>query len=210
MIAMNKALLISLCLAGSSAYSSQDIVIGSTTTIAETSVLDEIEESAARANWQEALNTEPSTWGGFQSGRLPIAKKNVVRQHKPYYTLDTDIKDQMGQVIYPKGFTFNPMAYVRLPSRIFIVGDKPVYKDWLLEHAEAFDMVLTAGGDPMALGAKYGRPIFILEPKMRDRLGVKVVPSIISQQGDALQIKEMVLEQTDPTDIEQRRAQHAG
>jgi len=185
-----------------------EIVIGSTVAIAEVSILEEIHQSAAGVNLQDVIS-DASEWSGFKSERLPLATKNSVRLHRPMYTLERDITDQHGQIIYPKGYTFNPMSYITLPSKVIVVGDDASFGDWLAAHAGSFDMVLTAGGDPLKLGKTYDRTVFILEPKMRERLGVRVVPSIVSQKGDALQIKEMVLEAGSAKPVSRQASQRA-
>lgn len=202
-----QAVLVCASILSNVAHANPEIVIGNTIAIVEPDVLVEIQSRASQVDWESAFDSDPETWSGFSSDKLPSAEQDVVRLHQPLYTLDQDITDQHGQVIYPKGFTFNPMSYVKLPSNIIVIGDKPEYDEWLTEHAGAFDMVLTAGGDPMKLGERYGRPIFILEPRMRERLGVNVVPSIITQKGDSLQIKEMVLESENKRTNAQQRVQ---
>ena len=123
------------------------------------------------------------------------------RWHRPHYVLEQDIADHNGRVLYPKGYAFNPLAYIQLPSRIVVIGDSPDYIAWLKQHAHPLDMVLTAGGDQMALSERYGRPVFLLEPTLRERLAVQVVPSIVQQKGDALSIQELMFhEQTQGTE----------
>jgi conjugal transfer pilus assembly protein TraU len=189
------------------ALANPEIVIGDTVTIAEVSVLTEIEQSAARADWQSMVSA-PDKWSGFRSSRLPMAQENAVRIHRPFYTLDHDISDQHGRIIYPRGYTFNPLAHVRLPSRILVVGHAPRYGNWLAQHAQSLDMILTAGGDPMALAEQYQRPVFILEPALRERLGVTVVPSIVEQQADAFHITESLLDHPDNSQLIEQAGTH--
>jgi hypothetical protein len=171
----------------------EPVVIGNTFDIAEPDVLEEIKARASTANLQDLAKKNPGEWSGFQSGALPPTQEARTRWHRPHYVLEQEIADHTGRVLYPKGYAFNPLAYFQLPSRIVVIGDSPDYIAWLRQHAHPLDMVLTAGGDPMALSERYGRPVFLLEPTLRERLAVQVVPSIVQQKGDALSIQELVL-----------------
>lgn len=42
---------------------------------------------------------------------LPVATTNRMRDIALNWTLDFDIKDQNGEILYPKGYRFNPAAY---------------------------------------------------------------------------------------------------
>ena len=98
-----------------------------------------------------------------------------------------------GRVLYPKGFTFNPLTYVSLPQRLVIVHASEL--DWALKTAAPTDWILLAAGtgsrpDPIALGEKVGRPLFILEERVKDRLGLTVAPVIVAQVGQHLVLTE--------------------
>ena len=42
------------------------------------------------------------------------------------YTLDRDIADEKGNVVYPKGYTFNPLDYITYPGTLVILdGNSP-------------------------------------------------------------------------------------
>lgn len=173
-----------------------ELVVGDTYPISEPDLLVEIQEKSKRANWQELFNTDPDSWSGLSGIReLPSVVYEQTRYHTPIYTLDKDIRDHEGQIIYPKGYTFNPLEYISLPSRLIIIGESEDYIGWLKNNAEPFDMVLTAGGNPMKLSEKYGKPVFLLEESLRYRLDVRVIPSVIEQTGTTLKIDEYVLNQ---------------
>ena len=45
--------------------------------------------------------------------------------------------------------------------------------------------------DPIALGEKAERPLFLLEERVKQRLGLTVAPVIVSQQGQKLVLDEV-------------------
>src|SRR3546814_1493000 len=60
--------------------------------------------------------------------------------------------------------------------------------NWALGHTRASDWILLAGGgpevtDPIALGEKVARPLFILEERVKERLDLRVAPVIVAQVG---------------------------
>jgi conjugal transfer pilus assembly protein TraW len=176
----------------------QTATIGRTWPIAEPDALAEIEARAARqpANIAERFGSRES-WSAMQSAALGIARTDRHRTIVPFHTLDFDIRLPGGKLLYPKGYTFNPLAYVSLPQRLIVVHPRDL--DWALASARPIDWILLAGGekvasDPIALGEKVGRPLFILEQRIKDRLGLTAAPVIIEQVGQKLELSEFAIE----------------
>ncbi|WP_220129796.1 conjugal transfer protein TraW [Sphingomonas chungangi] len=167
--------------------------IGRTWPIAEPDALSEIEGKVASLPPMTSRFGPRSDWTAMRSAALGVARRNAVRTVVPFYTLGDDIRLPDGRVLYPKGFTFNPLTYVRLPQRLIVVHAGEV--GWALDEARPTDWILLASGsspspDPIALSQKVGRPIFILEDAVRQRLGLTVAPVIISQAGTKLVLDE--------------------
>ncbi|MGK4422263.1 TraU family protein, partial [Klebsiella pneumoniae] len=86
--------------------------------------------------------------------------------------------------LYPKGYSFNPLAYVTLPQHLVVVFPRDLA--WALKTARLTDFILLTAGsarddDAITLSERTGRPIFILEERIKDRLGLTVAPVIIAQ-----------------------------
>ena len=99
-----------------------------------------------------------------------------------------------GRVLYPKGFTFNPLTYVSLPQRLVIVTPRDL--PWALDHAALTDFILLASGiagdaDAITLGERHGRALFILEDRVKERLGLTHAPVIVRQMGQRLELQEV-------------------
>jgi conjugal transfer pilus assembly protein TraW len=170
--------------------------IGRTWPIAEPDALTEIEGKAAKLPSLAGHFGPRSGWSAMRSAALGVAKESRVRDVVPFYTLDADIRLPDGRLLYPKGFTFNPLAYVHLAQRLIIVHPRDLA--WALAQARPTDWILLAADgqaqvDPLALSQKVGRPLFILEAQVKDRLGLTVAPVIISQVDQKLELKEFQL-----------------
>lgn len=163
--------------------------IGRTWAISEPDALTEIETRAARSPSMPHAVGPRSQWTAMHAASLGVTAINRIRSIVPFYTLDQDIRLADGRLLYPKGFTFNPLRYVRLAERLFVVA--PADLSWALGASGPGDYILLTGGDPVALGEKTGRPLFLLEPTVKDRLGLTVAPVIVRQVGQKLELSEI-------------------
>lgn len=167
--------------------------VGATYSIEEKDAQQEMKERAGMVNWRKLFSGDPDHWSGWRSLSLPAAKLARKRFYKPLYTLAFDIPDKNGRILYPKGFRFNPLSYVTFPLRVVVIGGGKRHLAWAKTMLLPNDMVITAGGDPRALGEALGRPVFLFDPRMKERLGLATVPSVVQQQGDSLMIQEFVV-----------------
>jgi conjugal transfer pilus assembly protein TraW len=188
------------CALVTAASHAQTSVIGRTWPIAEPDALEEIEARTQKLPPNMASRFGPrENWSAMKAAPLAVAQVNRVRSVVPFYTLDFDVKLPDGKLLYPKGFTFNPLTYVSLPQRLVVV--RPEDLGWALRTASPSDWILLAasaraGADPIALGQKVGRSLFILEERVKDRLGLEVAPVIVSQVGQKLELTEVKLNRT--------------
>nr|WP_257557041.1 conjugal transfer protein TraW [Sphingobium sp. CFD-2] len=172
--------------------------IGRTWPIAEPDAMAEIEAAAAKQPADIAPRFGPrSQWSALKAAPLGVAEKDRVRSVVPFYTLDQEIRLPDGKLLYPKGFTFNPLTYVSLPQRLIIVHPRDL--GWALKTAALTDwIILTADGDAkddaLSLGEKHGRALFILEERVKERLGLTVAPVIVRQSGQKFELTEVRLE----------------
>ncbi|WP_157220928.1 conjugal transfer protein TraW [Flavisphingomonas formosensis] len=171
--------------------------IGRTWPIVEPDALAEIEAKVATLPRNLGPKFGPrSRWSAMKSASLAPAMATRRRSVVPFYTLDMDVTLPDGRVLYPKGFTFNPLTYVSLPQQLVIVHAAEL--GWALKTAAPTDWILLAANigpaaDPIALREKVGRPLFILEERVKDRLGLTVAPVIVRQVGQKLELTEIRL-----------------
>jgi conjugal transfer pilus assembly protein TraW len=125
----------------------------------------------------------------MQAASLGITTQARTRSVVPFYTLDFDVKLPDGTMLYPKGYTFNPLTYVSLPQRLVVVHPRDL--GWAIRTARPTDFILLTAGDALALGERVGRPLFILEERVKDRLGLTVAPVVVAQAGQRLLLTEV-------------------
>jgi len=185
----------------------QTAAIGRTWAIAEPDALSEIEARVAQQPKSIAGRFGPrEKWSAMQSAALGVARANRKRSVVPFHTLDFEVRLDDGKLLYPKGYTFNPLTYVSMPQRLIVVHSRDL--NWALGHARASDWILLAGGgpevtDPIALGEKVARPLFILEERVKERLDLRVAPVIVAQVGQKLELSEFALERKGPAPASQ-------
>lgn len=174
--------------------------IGRTWPITEPDALAEIEARTAKLPPDMRSKYGPrSTWSAMRAATLAPATRSQIRSVVPFYTLDTEIRLPSGELLYPKGYSFNPLSYVTLPQRLVVVHPRDL--GWALKTARLTDFILLAAGsarddDAITLSERTGRAIFILEARVKDRLSLTVAPVIIAQVGQKLELTEVRLERT--------------
>jgi conjugal transfer pilus assembly protein TraW len=175
--------------------------IGRTWPIAEPDALSEIESRAAHVPDMKAAFGPRERWSAMKPAALGIARVDRRRTVVPFYTLDQDIRLPGGKLLYAKGYSFNPLAYVALPQRLIVV--QPSDLAWALRTARPADFILLAAGgfsqvgdthaDAITLGERHGRALFLLEERVKARLGLTVAPVIVAQAGQKLVLTEVVM-----------------
>lgn len=167
----------------------ESVGIGQVYDIAEPDAYEQIMDKVKTTDWEKELSKEQDDWSVFQGVELPIAQENKRFSYVPWYTTEFSIKNpKTNQVMYPKGFTFNPLAYAFMPNRIIVINKYQA--DWAMAHKKPTDMIIVTHGNVLKLKEKYGQDFFILDKKTKDRIGVKAVPSIITQVKQRFVISE--------------------
>lgn len=163
---------------------------GVTYEISEIDALDEIASRAEAADVEKVVSDHPrANWGVWNGFELPVATKDSTRTFVPWYSLEMDIPGPKGSVLYPKGFTFNPLNHIKMPYRVVAIKIaqwdvvKPLLKD--------SDIVIADKGDVVEAGNNFGRHIYIMSEQLANRFGIQNVPSIVEQVDDKLLITEI-------------------
>src|SRR3546814_14591249 len=99
---------------------------------------------------------------------LGVTRANRKRSVVPFHTLDFEVRLDDGKLLYPNGYTFNPLTYVSMPQRLIVVHSRDLH--WALGHARESDWRLLAGvcpemTDPTALAETFAGLLFILQER---------------------------------------------
>lgn len=159
---------------------------GTTYEIIEPDTLKEIEQKASQFNWQ-GIKDNPNIEQKWVS--LPIAKQNQTYRHTIITTLPFEVKDNKGNIIYPKGYQFNPLDYTTLPSRLVVIANA-CHLQAIKPSVSNSDIILIANNEPISFIKDHSRRAFILTPQAAKQLSVKQIPATINQVGNQLQINE--------------------
>lgn len=192
-------LLVASVLVAASAHAATS-TIGRTWPIAEPDALAEIEARTAKLPSDMRGKYGPrSSWSAMKAASLASVTTSRTRSVVPFYTLDTEIRLPTGELLYPRGYSFNPLSFVTLPQRLVVVHPRDL--GWALKTARLTDFILLAAGsakddDAITLSERTGRAIFILEERVKDRLNLTVAPVIVAQVGQKLELTEVRLERT--------------
>lgn len=164
--------------------------IGRVWPIAEPDALAEIEAKVATLPKDMSRQFGPrSRWSAMRAASLGVALDDRTRSVVPFHTLEFDIKLPDGKLIYPKGYSFNPLTYVKLPQRLVILHPRDL--GWALRTARQSDFLIVTAGDAIELSERTGRAIYILEERVKQRLGLTVAPVIVAQSGHRLILTEV-------------------
>lgn len=173
-------------------------VVGETYPIVEPDILVELKKQAFQKQpTREEILQRIKTYQPHNIQRLPRAKKNRTFQVDMTYTFEKDVVDGNGKIIYPRGYTFNPLDYFSLPGGMVVIdGADPEQLNWFkgsqyFENHQA--RLLLTGGYAYDLVEQFKRPVFYLTDTIAKRLQLVVLPSVVVQQGKKLQVREVYI-----------------
>ena len=113
------------------------------------------------------------------------------------YTNPNDIYDNKGDIIYPKGLKFNPLDYQTIHYQIIVInGNSKEELDWLIKNNYTDNikyMILLSDGNYKEVGEKIKQPVFYAMPKITEKFNLEHTPSIITQIGNKMEVKEICL-----------------
>jgi len=177
----------------STAWGSSSLTIGRVYDIVEQDALEEIKAKAEQTDWKKAMSKPRSEWSAYRYAPVTAAVENLKREYVPYHTVEHPVHSASGELIYPVGYQFNPLDYVTMPRRLVVI--RPEHGEWASSNIKATDLVLLSGSDNEKLSKRLERPVFILDKRTRDRLDVRVAPSVIEQSGSVFIITEHAVEE---------------
>lgn len=174
------------CMLLTFSVSSKEVVTsGGSFNISEKDALDELMDRVAKADPKEIFKTDRDKWSIWHGTPLPRTQKLSKTRFIPWYTQPRDVTGPNG-IIYPKGFVFNPLEYAQTHQRYFFFKLDQI--DALKSKFRASDVLIADSGDVVEAGVKHKLDIYMIEPEMTERMGVKTVPSIIQQKGKYFEI----------------------
>lgn len=132
-------------------------------------------------------------------GLVPLQPATQDRVFYPdlQYTLQADIVDNNGNVLYKKGYTFNPADYVKLHYAMIVIDGKSKREIEWLKKSDYLNSIayriLLSDGSYYEMMKELGQEVFYLMPEIRKKFQVQKTPSIIKQVGNKIEVKELCL-----------------
>ncbi len=179
--------------------------IGTTYPIKEKDALVEIREKAGmlkqsriKADLQKAVRDyRPRDSQGATA--LKTARQERVFTVDLTHTLEFDIPDGKGGILYPKGYRFNPLDYVNYPRTFVVInGAETRQVEWFRSSPYLKDLNVTLlinGGSYRDLIRMLKRPVFYATAPIIEKFRLQAVPSVIVQKGRLMEVREIAVEQ---------------
>ena len=196
----SEVLILALLLAGVSPAGAGEIVrlepVGPISAVIETGLGDALRQRAVSVD-VEQLRSAQAHYQPANLQALPRATKDTTTRVDLTHTLEQDLVDTQGTILYPAGFTFNPMRYVSLSGALVVIdGSDPEQVAWFKGSpygANRRALLLLSGGLAAALRDELRRPVAYLTEDIAQRLQLRAVPSVVVERDNQLEIREVSL-----------------
>jgi conjugal transfer pilus assembly protein TraW len=173
--------------------------IGRTYPIVE---LDLVEEITAAIDYEKLARIMAEQRRNYQAKdihALLTAKRDRTFLVDMTYTLDHDIVDENGQIMYPRGLTWNPLDYVSLQGPLVVINSEDEKQvEWFLKspyNKNRQIKLLISGGFAAPLIKQLDRPVFYLTKTIADRLQLAAAPCVITQNGKKMMVQEIKIDE---------------
>lgn len=181
--------------------------IGPTYDIAEPHLLADIERRLREKQLSGELQRlmDEARARSVAAARSPAAVTGVAAARTartfyvdPTYTLDRNVVDAQGRVLFAAGTRKNPLDVVSLSRRLlFFDGRDPRQvlraRELMAAGGSPIKPILT-GGSYLDLMKAWRSPVYYdQQGVLVRRLGIRQVPALVSQEGSRLRIDEMVV-----------------
>ena len=170
--------------------------VGPTSAVVETDLGEELRQRAVRGDVAQLRHAQ-AHYQPANLHALPRAEKDTTTVVDLTHTLEQDVQDANGQVLYPAGFTFNPLRYVFLSGALVVIdGSDPEQVAWFKGSPYGSNrraLLLLSGGVAAALRDELRRPVAYLTEDIARRLQLRAVPSVVVERDNQLVIREVSL-----------------
>jgi conjugal transfer pilus assembly protein TraW len=114
----------------------------------------------------------------------------------PTWTVDRDIRNAEGSLLFARGLKVNPLDHVSLSRKLVFFDGRDSRQVSLaqrnLEGPSGKSKLILVAGEPLKLMRSWKRPVFYDQGGVLVRkLGIRQVPAIVSQDGKRLRIDEV-------------------
>ena len=198
----SEALILALLLAWQTPARAGEIVrlepVGPTSAVVETDLAEALRQRAVSID-VEQLRSAQAHYQPANLQALPRAEKDTTTRVDLTHTLEQDLVDAQGSILYPASFTFNPLQYVSLSGALVVIdGSDPEQVAWFKDSpygANHRALLLLSGGLAATLRDELDRPVAYLTEDIAQRLQLRAVPSVVMEQDQHLTVREVRIDE---------------
>jgi len=147
--------------------------------------------------FDEAKDSAQATARRPQGVRLPRAQEHRTTEFNPRLTLDADLLDDKGQIIYPAGTVVNPLEIRPLTKTLcFIDGDDQEQVQWMKTYCidDVRNKLILVNGDIQDVSKQIDRRLYFDQRSfLVQKFSIAALPAAIRQHGEALYVQEFPL-----------------
>ncbi len=172
--------------------------VGKTYPIAERDALSELEDRARRIDTKKMLTkVRPEKYRPENLKHLPRASKTRSYLVDMSYTVQEDIPDGKGGILYPRGYTFNPLSYMPFRKTLVVIdGNDRLQVEWFAGSRYKSDpavMLLLTDGASGDVQRRVRRPVFYATEPIVNRFRLSAVPSVVRAKGTNMEVEEIAV-----------------
>jgi conjugal transfer pilus assembly protein TraW len=181
------------------AYGKNLGTIGMTYPIVESDLVEEIKASIDYEKLAKVMEEHRQSYKAKDIYALPTVKRDRTFFVDMTYTLDHDIANENGEIMYQRGFTWNPLDYVSLPSGLVVINSEDRKQvEWFEKspyNRNRQIKLLISAGFAAPLIKQLDRPVFYLTKTIADRLQLAAAPCVITQNGKKMMVQEIKIDE---------------
>ena len=182
-------------LPASLAYGKNLGTIGMTYPIVEPDLVEEIKAGIDYEKPAKVMAEHRRNYQAKDIYALPAVKRDRTFFVDMTYTLDHDITNENGEIMYPRGLTWNPLDYVSLPEGLVVINSEDAKQvEWFEKspyNKNRQIKLLISAGFAAPLMKQLDRPVFYLTKTIADRLQLAAAPCVITQNGKKMMVQEI-------------------
>ena len=172
--------------------------VGPTSAVIETDLAEELRQRAVSVDVKQ-LSSAQARYQPANLHALPRPTKDTTITVDLSHTLEQDLVDAQGIVLYRAGLTFNPLRYVSLSGSLVVIdGSDPEQVAWFKGSPYGSNrraLLLLSGGLAAPLRDELRRPVAYLTEDIARRLQLRAVPSVVMEQDQHLTVREVRIDE---------------
>jgi conjugal transfer pilus assembly protein TraW len=176
--------------------------LGKTYSIVEEDSMEVIQQKLAGREKAGLLKEELANYKKNMEGyikrplgrKLPPAMSYRAVEINLSYTLNEDLADHAGKILYKSGTTVNPLSVKALTKILcFIDGDSKKQVEWVLKVCgeNPLNKMIIVSGNFSEVSIQYKKKFYFDQRGyLSQKLGINALPAVVRQSGSVLYLEE--------------------